>query len=459
VSIRDLRGFLELLKDAGELHRISAEVDPILEVSAITNRVSKMAKGGKALLFENPRGAEFPVATNIFGSLQRTAWALWSDDLGRLEKRIANEYAATHGGTAVERFRRLIEQPAWLPRLVAKAEWQNKTLAKVDLKKLPALKNWPEDGGPYLTLPMIFTRDPASGRGNCGMYRVQIFDEKTAGIHWNRHADGARHFSAYRARSKKMPVAIALGGDTALMYAAGAPLPGGIDEVAFAGYLRQDALEMVRCQTCDLEVPASSEFIIEGYIDPGEEHEEGPFGNHTGYYVPADKAPMIHVTAISHRDGAIFPATVVGPPPMEDCYLAKASERLFLPLLQAEIPEIVDLNRPLEGIFHGASLVSIRRENDNDARRVIEQLWEMGPLGGGRVIVVVDEEIDVQNAGQVYWRLLNDIDPENDMLTSESRLGIDGTSKSSRNREKVLADDETERRVEQRWAEYGFAIR
>jgi 4-hydroxy-3-polyprenylbenzoate decarboxylase len=457
MSIRDLRGYLELLKDAGELQRITAEVDPNLEIAAITDRVSKMENGGPALLFENVRGSEFSVSTNLFGSRKRVSWALWCDDLDRLARRVASEYDSGTGSDAVERLRQLVEQPAWLPRLEAKAPWQEHTMTAPDLSKLPALKSWSGDGGAALTLPLVFTRDPASGRGNCGMYRVQVFDANTAALHWDRHADGARHYGANRARGKRMPVAIALGGDTALIYAAGAPLPGGIDEVAFAGYLRQEALSMVRCRTCDLEVPAAAEFVIEGYVDPGEERTEGPFGNHTGFYAAATAAPIFHLTSISHRQGAVFPATVVGPPPMEDCYLAKASERLFLPLLRHEIREIVDINRPLEGIFHGATLVSIRNESDGDAERVMRQLWKMGPLGAGRLVVVVDGEIDVQDPGQVYWRALNAADPQRDFLMSEGRLGIDATRKAGQGREPIVADEETLALIGRRWREYGLA--
>jgi 4-hydroxy-3-polyprenylbenzoate decarboxylase len=452
MSMQDLRGFLDLLADSGELCRIKVEVDPVLEIAAITERVSKQV-AGKALLFEKVKGHQLPVLTNMFGSYRRVGWALWTDHLDALAHRIARDLEKTPGGTAEERLKQLVEMPAFLPHLVRQAPCQEIVeTQEADLGIIPALQSWPGDGGRYLTLPMVFSREPATGPANCGMYRVQLVDAKTAAIHWGERSDGARHFRAWQARGKPMPVAIAIGGDPVLTYAAGVPLPGGIDEVSFAGYLRQMPVAMARCITCDLEVPASSEIVIEGLVDPAATCTEGPFGNHTGYYVEAAPAPMIHVTAITRRRDALYPCTVVGRSPMEDCYLAKATERLFLPLLQLDFPAIREINFPLEGIFHGCALISLTEQSAGQGRLLISQLWRQGFLKQSRLLVVFDADVDVQNPSEAYWRAINRVQADRDILIDGVKVGIDVTGHLDR--KLVETDLETRQLLERRWSEY-----
>ncbi len=454
MSMQDFRGFVELLEDSGDLCRIKVEVDPVLEIAAITDRVSKRP-GGKALLFEKVKGFSLPVLTNMFGSNRRVGWALWTDHLDALAWRITRDLEKSNGKDAEERLKNMVEAPAYLPRLVRQASCQELVETQgADLGLLPALKSWPEDGGRYLTLPMVFSRESVTGRVNCGMYRVQIVDGKTAAIHWGEQADGARHFRGWQARGKPMPMAIALGGDPVLTYAAGVPLPGAIDEVSFAGYLRQMPVAMARCITCDLEVPASSEIVIEGFVDTAATCTEGPFGNHTGYYVEPTLAPAFHVTAITRRRDAIYPCTVVGRSPMEDCYLAKASERLFLPLLQFDFPAIRDLNFPMEGIFHGCALISLTEQAAGQGRPLIEQLWRQGLLKHSRLLVVFDSDVDVQDPSEAYWHAVNRVQADRDILIDGIKLGIDVTRRQDRR--PVVADPETLKLLERRWSEYGI---
>jgi len=462
-SLKDLRGFLEMLADSGELSRVAVEVDTHLEIAEITNRVCKQPGGGRALLFENVRGHRFPVITNLFGSSRRTAWALWTDHIQQLADRIARELKGDLIGPPEVRLRRLVEDPLFLPCLVPQPPCQEVIERRQpELGIIPALKSWPGDGGRFLTLPQIFSRDPATGRVNCGMYRAQLIDSDRLCLHWGQFSDAARHASAWQARNKPMPVAIALGGDPVLTYAAAAPLPAGIEEIAYAGYLRQAAIETARCLTSDLEVPALAEFVIEGYVLPGEMHPEGPFGNHTGYYQPPQPAPVMRVTAISHRADAIYPCTIVGKPPMENCYLAKATERLFLPLLQLDHPEIVDVNMPVQGIFHGCAIVAIAKQDPGQGRRIIRDLWQKGFLRNSRLLVVVDEDVRVQDYAESFWRAINHLDPNRDVIIGGARLGIDATRKGpdeGRGHDwppQLVSDDHTRRLVDCRWQEYGI---
>jgi 4-hydroxy-3-polyprenylbenzoate decarboxylase len=462
VSIADLRGLLALVEEARDLCRVTVEVDPLLEIAAITDRVSKGAGGGRALLFEKVKGSPFAVLTNLFGSPRRTAWALWTDDIEALSQRIAREIA-DESGSGAARLQSLVEDPAYLPRLVPNAPCQE--VIRRDgpfLGVIPALQAWPGDGGRFITLPLVFTRDPGTGRTNCGMYRVQIFDDRCAAIDWRRGSDGYRHHAAWSARGKRMPVAIALGGDPALIYAAAAPVPAGVDEVAYAGYLRQTPVAMAQCLTCDLEVPAAAEFVIEGYIAPGEFRQSGPFGNHSGRYVPAALAPLFHVTAVTHRRDALYPCTVVGPPPMEDCYLAQATERLFLPLLRVDHPQIVDVHSPLEGIFHGCTLISMTKNEAGEGRALAEDLWRRGRLKNARLLVIVDADVDVQNPSRVFWHTINAVDPQRDLRIDGLRIAIDATRKlageggAESPAAMVAADEATLELLAARWDEYGI---
>lgn len=454
---QDLRDFIRLLEDRGELCRVKVEVDPVLEISAITDRVCKVSGGGKALFFEKVRGHAFPVLTNLFGSFRRTAWALGVEDVEVLAERLAQGLRRTMGRTSEEKLRSLVEEKDYLPQICNQAPCQEVIIREeTDLSIIPALKSWAGDEGRFITLPMVFTRDPVNGRKNCGMYRIQIFDRKTTGIHWGRLADGARHYRLYLARGERMPVAIAIGGDPAFIYSATAPLPSGVEEGAFAGFLRQRPMEMVRCVCCDIEVPASAEFIIEGYIDPGEMGQEGPFGNHTGYYTAVEPCPVFHVTAITHRKDALYPCTVVGRPPMENCYLAKATERLFIPQLRLDLPEIVELNLPLETIFHNCALVSIRKGYPGHGKKVIRDLWDNDRMKSAKLLVVLDHDVDVKDLSSAFWRAVNHVDVTRDVIIDGNRVGIDATRKGSA--KMVEMDVETDKLVKERWSEYGIEL-
>ncbi len=447
----DLRGLLESLEAWGELHRVPVEVDPVLEIAAVTDRVCKGEEGGRALLFEQVRGYRHPVLTNLFGSARRVALALGVEEVaahaGRLERALA-----TATGTAAERLRAVLARPEHAPRLTRDAPCRQLTAEPPDLLRLPALQAWPGDGGRFLTLPQVFTRDPETGERNCGMYRMQIFDGRTAGLHWRDASDAARHHAAWRRRGERMPVAVALGGDPALTFAAGTPLPPGIDEVRYAGFLRGAPVAMTPCLGADLEVPAGAEFVLEGYVEPAEERREGPFGNHTGGYAAPAPCPVFHLTSMTHRRAAVYPCTLVGPPPMEDCWLAKAGERLLLPLLRVDFPEVVDLNFPIETIFHGCALLSVR--STGDGRALLRALWRSRYFQAARLLVLLDEGVNVQQPAQVYWQAVNRVDPARDVIVDGGRIGIDATRAASGGL--VEADAETRRLVRRRWREYGF---
>lgn len=485
MAYKNLQDFIKILEKNGELKRIIAEVDPFLEITEITDRVCK--QNGPALLFENVRGSEFPILINAFGSQKRMALALGSNSL----ETKASEMTELMGW-AFSQMRKL-DIPSFFPKLkwarlflphriphsVLTAPCQQIVERDVDLSKLPALTCWPLDGGPFITLPMVITRDPETGVQNMGMYRMQVYDKNTTGMHWHHHKDGAHYFQKYKERGEKMPVAVALGDDPAVTYAATAPLPEGISELFFAGYLRGKPVETVQCITCDLEVPANAEFILEGYVDPEEPlRKEGPFGDHTGYYSLCDDFPIFHVTCVTRRKDAVFPATIVGRPPMEDCYMAKATERLFLPLLKLIAPEIVDMNLPLEGVFHNCAVISIKKRYAGQVHKVLNALWGLGQMMYTKMIIVVDSDVDVQNLSVVAWKVFNNIDARRDLIMSDgpldtldhasprarfgTRLGIDATKKGSldgHDREwpdDIEMTDEIKSRVTLRWKEFGL---
>lgn len=450
--LTDLRAFIRLLEARGELQRVAAEVDPYLEIAAITDCVSKGAGGGRALLFERVRGHRFPVATNLFGSRRRTAWALGVESAETLAARLERELAMVTGSAAT-RLLSILTRPEFAPLQVAEAACREFKEPAADFSLLPALQAWPADGGRFLTLPQVFTRDPDTGEGNCGMYRMQIFDSNTAGLHWRPGSDAARHHAAWRRRGETMPVVVAIGGDPVLTYASGVSLPSGIDELAYAGFLRGAPLAMSPCASCDLEAPAAAEFLLEGYVEPFEERLEGPFGNHTGSYAPPAPCPVFRLTTLSRRNEAIYPCTLVGPPPMENCWLAKANERLLLPLLRIDFPEIADLNFPIETAFHGCALLSVR-DMAGGGRELLRALWQSRFFRSSRLLVLLGEGVDVQEPAQAYWQVVNRVDPERDVIVEAGRLGIDATRLGPGGR--VEAAAETKRLVARRWREYGF---
>jgi 4-hydroxy-3-polyprenylbenzoate decarboxylase len=444
MAYRSFGNFLEALEQAGELKRIAVPVDTDLLISEWANREMKSLSGGKALLFEQPlvdgRTSKFPVAINTMGSRRRMAMALGRENIDEIAQEVQLILKAKPPTDLREGFA-LLKQGIHLlharPKRVKEGACQevvhelgecptsNVELRKlsragssvpdeVTLRDLPILKCWPKDGGRFITLPNVHTRDPETGARNVGVYRMQIFDDRTAAMHWQIHKVGARHGRVYYERGERMPVAVTLGGDPAYTFAATAPLPDGLDEILFAGFLRRKSVELVKCKTIEVEVPADVDLVLEGYVRPGEMRPEGPFGDHTGYYTAVENYPVFHVTAISHRKDAIYPTTIVGIPPMEDFYMGDASVRIFLPVFKMNFPELVDMTLPAEGVFHNLVFVSIRKQYPYQAFKVMHGLWGMGQMMFSKYIVVVDEDCDVHNTSEVLFRLCANTDPARD---------------------------------------------
>jgi 4-hydroxy-3-polyprenylbenzoate decarboxylase len=455
----DLREFIRALEKHGELKRIPFEVDPHLEITEFADRSVKT--GGPALLFEKPKGSDVPVLINSFASMRRMEIALEVSSVEEIAARISELLA-------MQKPEGLLGKLKMLPKLADLASIFPKTVSsgpckdvirpqgKFDLSYLPVLHCWPQDGGRFITLPMVFSRNPDTGKRNCGCYRLQVFDGSTTGMHWQTHKQGAEHYRRLAAigGKKRMDIAVAIGSDPATMYSAILPLPPDLDEMMIAGFLRGKPVEMVKCETNDLEVPANSEFVLEGYVELGELRREGPFGDHTGFYSLDDDYPVFHVTCVTHRKNPIYATTIVGPPPMEDFYMGKAIERIFLPLMRLQLPEIRDIAMPAEGIFHNLILVAIRKSYPGHARKVMHAIWGLGQAMFSKCIVVVDEDVDVQNTSEVAWKALNNIDPERDI---QFVLGpVDSLDHSSRlpNYGSKMGIDAT-----RKWPEEGFTRR
>lgn len=374
---------------------------------------------------------------------------------------------------------RLVELSSYFPKIVKNGPCQEMVINSPSLNQLPILKCWPGDGGRFITLPLVVTKDPENGRRNLGMYRMQVYDDRTTGMHWHLHHDGAENYRKHQKLGKPMEVAVVLGGDPATIYSATAPLPKDIDEMLFAGFLRKEPVEMVRCKTVDLEVPAHAEIILEGYVDLQETRLEGPFGDHTGYYSLADHYPVFHLQCMTTRKNPLYPTTIVGKPPMEDCYMAKATERIFLPLLRLQMPEVVDMNMPLEGVFHNCVILSIRKKYPGQAKKVMAAVWGLGQMMFTKFIIVVDEAVNVQNMSEVLWKVFNNVDPKRDIMIVDGPLdaldhsspwphfgakaGIDATKKwpaEGHQREwpeDILMDSAIQHLVDRRWNEYGLS--
>ena len=489
MSLDTISQFLSAIDRAGELARISEPVRARLEICEIADRVMKQPDGGKALYFENVvldngQRSQYPVVINLFGSMRRICLALGVDDLNQIGERITEmlDLKVPEG---------LIGKLAMLPRLLEIGKFPPRvksgkppcqeivvTGQDVDLSSLPIITCWPEDGGPYITLPMVISKDPKRGIRNVGMYRVQVLGPRTLAMHWQRHKVGAAHWREMAEKGEKMSVVIAIGGDPASVYSASAPLPPTIDEFLFAGFLRKSPVHLAKSVTSDLEVPADAEFVIEGYIDPADDLVvEGPFGDHTGFYSEADLYPQVHVTALTMRHNPVYATTIVGRPPMEDYYLGHATERIFLPLLKLTIPEIVDYHMPPEGIFHNLVFVSIDKQYPGQAYKVINALWGQGLMALAKVIVVLDKDVNVRNVQEAWWVALNHIDPERDVrfsmgpidvldhssrsFTYGSKMGIDATRKwpeegFTRNWPKIIEmDADTKQRVDAMWSRLG----
>jgi len=481
MAYSDLRDFISRLERDKELVRVTRSVNPELEITEIADRTVK--RGGPALLFEDVAGSDIPVLINHYGSTRRMAMALGVENVELIAERIDSLIHSDIPGGFLDKLKtlpKLAKLASSFPKSVKSGPCQEvvRTGADASLDFLPVLKCWPGDGGRFITLPMVFTKDPDTGKRNVGMYRMQVFDSRTTGMHWHVHKVGAAHYAGYERRGQKMEVAVALGGDPAITYAATAPLPEEFDEMIFAGFLRGAPVDMVRCRSIDMEVPADAEIVLEGYVDPHERRIEGPFGDHTGYYSPAEAYPVFHLTCVTHRKAPIYPATIVGRPPMEDCFIGRATERIFLPLIKAQLPEIVDLNLPVEGIFHNLAFVSIRKRYPMHARKVIHALWGLGQMMFTKIIVVFDEDVNVQDMSEVIWRLGANIDPKRDVAFSEgpvdaldhaapqalfgSKMGIDATRKlpgEGHNREwpdDIRMAPDVKARIDSIWGELGI---
>ncbi len=403
-----LHQFIALLEENDELIRVKEFVDPKLEITEITDRFSKLSDGGKAILFENT-GTDFPVLMNAMGSEKRMALAFRRNSIFQVEKEIEALFAEMMSpkDSLWDKLRllpRLSEVAQWMPKKRSgRGACQEVVNGNPDLAKLPVLTCWPADGGPFITLPGVHTIDPENGAPNVGMYRMQVFDKNLTGMHWHRHKTGANHFEKYKKLKRKMPISVALGGDPVYTYAATAPMPENVDEYLLAGFLRKKAVKLVKCITNDLYVPEDADVIIEGYVDPAEDFIwEGPFGDHTGFYSLADWYPKFHVTCITHRKDAVYPATIVGVPPMEDAYIGLATERIFLsPIRMAMVPELKDMTLPVAGVAHNFTVVKIQKSYPGQAIKVMHSLWGAGQMMFNKVLVVVDETVDIHDSGKL----------------------------------------------------------
>jgi 4-hydroxy-3-polyprenylbenzoate decarboxylase len=415
---RDITSFIDELARRKDLARITEPLSPNLEISALIDRVSKSPGGGPALLFERPAGSDIPVAANLYGSMSRICLALGVSDLNELSREIEELTTPPmpKGFMDALKLMPLVNRLTDLmPKTVKDASCQEVVSTDAGLDSLPILKTWPDDGGPYITLPLVFTRDPETGMRNIGVYRMQVFDTRTTGMHWQQHKGGAQHYRVAERLGKRLDVAVALGADPVLTYCATAPMPEGLDELMLAGVIGKERVELVKCRTIDLEVPANAQIVLEGYVEPGERRREGPFGDHTGFYSSPADFPVFHLTCITRRAKPVYVTTVVGIPPMEDFYLGKASERIFLPLIRKTLPEIVDMHFPAAGIFHNLVLVSIDKRYPGHARKIMSAFWGLGQLMFSKCIVVVDKDVNVQDEAEVAWITGTHVDPSRDI--------------------------------------------
>ncbi len=419
MAYRDLREFIHRLEKEGELKRITAEVDPVLEITEITDRVTK--SGGPALLFERPKGSRHPLLINMLGTARRMNLALEVDALEQVAARIRSymDFQSPQGLLdKLKMLPKLAELGAFFPKSVKSGPC--KDVIRRDnfaLSEFPILQCWPEDGGRYITWPLVITKNPETGKRNVGVYRMQVFDDRSTGMHWQTQKHGAEHFRRARSRhgEGKLEIAVAIGSDPATCLSGILPVPPDMDEFLFAGFLRREPVEVVACETVDLEVPANSEIVLEGYVDLKEARLEGPFGDHTGFYSQEGDFPVFRITCITHRKDPIYLTTIVGPPPQEDFFMGHAVERIFLPVMKMQYPEIVDISMPAEGIFHNLMLVSIRKSYPGQARKIMSAIWSLGQAMFTKVIVVLDNDVDVQNHREVLWKALCAIDPERDI--------------------------------------------
>ncbi|MGC9994169.1 MAG: menaquinone biosynthesis decarboxylase [Terriglobia bacterium] len=490
MAYKDLHEFVKLLERERELKRISLPADVDLEMTEITDRVSKA--GGPALLFEKPRsaknGTEFamPLLINMLGSKRRMELALGVDSLEDVARRIEDLLDMKPPEGFLDKVRllpKLSELGSFFPKSVRSGAAQEVVETdSASLESLPIMKCWPQDGGNFITFPLVITRSPKNGRRNVGCYRMQIYDSQTTGMHWQIHKGGAEHFRwlERRGKGRRLEVAVALGADPVTMLSGVLPLPEDLDEFLFAGFLRQEPVELVKCHSVDLEVPADSEIVLEGYVDLDDIRVEGPFGDHTGYYSLEDKFPAFHLTCLTRRRDPIYVSTIVGPPPMEDYWMGYAVERIFLPLFRKQMPEVVDMHLPPEGLFHNLLIVAIRKSYPGHARKVMNAIWGLPGAMFSKCIVVVDHDVDVHNLREVAWKAFNHIDPERDIqftlgpvdqLEHASRLpsfgskmGVDATTKWPSEGftrpwpDEIKMDPEVKKKVDAIWSMLNFGF-
>ncbi|HEU5410679.1 MAG TPA: menaquinone biosynthesis decarboxylase [Candidatus Acidoferrales bacterium] len=484
MAYRDLREFIRRLEKEGELKRISVEVDPVLEIAEITDRVTKAA--GPALLFERPKGSRVPLAINLLGSHRRVNIALEVENLDEIANRVKSflDIQTPQGFLdKVKMLPKLAELGSFFPKTVKSGPCKE-VIRKNDfsLAEFPILKCWPQDGGRYITWPMVITKNPETDKRNVGCYRLQVFDERTTAMHWQTQKHGAEHFRTARAKSTggRMEVAVGIGSDPATALSGILPIPPDLDEFMFSGFLRREAVELVHCETVDLEVPANSEIVLEGYVELGEMRTEGPFGDHTGFYSLEGQYPVFHITCITHRKDPIYLTTIVGRPPQEDFFMGHAIERIFLPVMKMQFPEIVDVSMPAEGIFQNLMIVAIRKSYPGHARKVMNAIWSLGQAMFTKVVIIVDHDVDVQNPSEVVWKSLCAIDPQRDIefvlgpvdtLEHASRLqdfgskmGVDATRKwpsegfSRPWPDEICMDAMTKKRIDALWKSLGIDL-
>ncbi len=483
MAYRDLREFVQRLEKEGELKRIGAEVDPVLEIAEITDRVTRA--GGPALLFEKPKGSRHPLLINAYGSQRRMHLAFEVGSLDEIADRI-------RGFLDMQSPQGLFDKLKMLPKLAELGSFFPKTVktgpckevirrgSEINLLEFPILKCWPQDGGRFITFPLVFTKNPETGKRNAGMYRMQVYDERTTGMHWQTQKHGAEHFRRAQAKdpSGRIPVAAAIGSDPATALAGMLPVPPDLDEMMFAGFLRREPVEMAPCETCELEVPANSEIVLEGYVNLNEMRVEGPFGDHTGFYSLEGEYPVFHVECMTHRKDPIYLTTIVGPPPQEDYYMGHAVERVFLPVMKMQYPEIVDIAMPAEGIFHNLLIVAIRKSYPGHARKIMNAIWSLGQAMFTKVLIVVDHDVKVQDFREVTWKTLCALDPERDvqfvlgpvdtldhaarMQDYGSKMGVDATRKWPSEGftrpwpDEIRMDEATRARVNALWPSLGL---
>jgi len=459
MAYKDLQDFINILKEKNELLEIDFSVNSDLEITEITDRASKkQGLENKALLFKNVEGYEMPVLTNAFGSFERMALSLGVNNVKEIAARIYELIKPEIPDSLIGKAAlapKLFEISQFFPQKCFSAACQEVVITDLNqpiLDKLPILKCWPQDGGAFITLPLVITKNPHTGNRNMGMYRLQKFDNTTTGMHWHKHHDGAKNFQEFKKlychcdeaihsplmnkwiassqaprnddSTKRFEIAVALGCDPAITYAATAPVPTGIDEMIFAGFLRKKPVKLVKCKTVDIDVPADAEIILEGYVDLEEERIEGPFGDHTGYYSLAEKYPVFHITCMTHKKNPVYPATIVGKPPQEDCYMGKATEQIFLPVLRQILPEIVDMNLPFEGVFHNCAIISINKSFAGHANKVINAVWGLGQLMFTKFVIVVDSDVDAHDISAVSWKIFNNTDPSRDCVITKGPLDM-----------------------------------